>query len=106
VGWRCLTCSTHSADGRPAPLISYGDSLCRRCGEAQMPDLVTSLEVPGPYAELPLLSLGVRPDEVLLVRLGLEERFVWLDLLDQRLPASWADRRAHVAAVGGDGDDS
>jgi adenylyltransferase/sulfurtransferase len=93
LGWRCLGCGVDSPDGRPAVLVSFGEARCEHCGDSRMPELVASAEVPGPLAGATLADLGVRTDEVLVVRRGLEERFVWLACPDQRLPASWSTPR-------------
>ncbi len=98
VGWSCPACGAQRLDGRPAVLVSFGESACSACGEAAMPVAVSVLEVPGDDSAMPLVRLGVRCDEVLVARRGLDERFVWLSRPDSRLPASWAQRSGSAVA--------
>ena len=92
IGWSCSRCSTHEPMGRPASLISWGEGLCEACGEPRQPTLVTSVALPGDLAEKPLSDLGVRTDEILTVRRGLDERYVWISQMDERLPQTWHAR--------------
>jgi molybdopterin/thiamine biosynthesis adenylyltransferase len=91
IGWNCAACEDSALDGRPASLVSWGDSICPRCGESRVPHIATSVEVPGPLEHMTLQSLGVREDEILPIRAGIEERFAWMARHDRRLPASWAN---------------
>jgi molybdopterin/thiamine biosynthesis adenylyltransferase len=90
TGWSCTACSAQDAEGRVAALIGWGDALCPRCNEPRLPVFVTSIEVPGPMADTELKKIGLRVDEILVVRKGLEERSVWIDAPDPRLPDSWS----------------
>jgi adenylyltransferase/sulfurtransferase len=89
IRWTCPACGHAAAENRPAPLVSWGESLCPSCGEPRVPTIVTSVAVPGPHQDLILEAVGVRPDELLALRAGLEERFAWLKTPDPRLPPSW-----------------
>ncbi len=89
TAWSCTACGQEDPEGRPAPLIAWGDALCPRCQEPRQPVFVTSIEVPGPLADTKLGEIGLRSDEILVVRNGLEERYVWIDAPDPRLPDSW-----------------
>jgi adenylyltransferase/sulfurtransferase len=87
--WWCPDCEVRQGAGVPATLIHHGDSLCPSCNGSRQPAFVTAVQVPGPLAEVPLFELGVRSDELLSVRVGGEERHVWLRRLDERLPRTW-----------------
>jgi adenylyltransferase/sulfurtransferase len=87
--WFCPTCDVRESTGIPASLIDYGDGTCPSCSDPRQPVFVTTVQVPGPHAKVPLSDLGVRSDEILPVRLGSEERYVWLKSPDERLPLTW-----------------
>jgi adenylyltransferase/sulfurtransferase len=89
IAWRCTTCETTLPEQRPAALITWGDATCATCGEPRLPEFVTSIDVPGTQADRTLAELGVRTDEILSVRLRVEERFLWLAAIDERLPNAW-----------------
>jgi adenylyltransferase/sulfurtransferase len=89
IGWRCTTCETTTPEHRPVSLISWGDAACAVCGEPRLPEFVTSIDVPGPHADRTLIELGIRIDEILSVRRGVEERYFWLAAFDERLPSAW-----------------
>jgi adenylyltransferase/sulfurtransferase len=89
IGWICPNCGRVGPEGRPASLIAWGDSACPQCGEGRQPQSISQVPVPGEYSTMTLGDLGVRYDEILPVRSGFAERFVWLKLADPRLPASW-----------------
>jgi adenylyltransferase/sulfurtransferase len=97
IGWSCPGCGSSEPVGRPASLISWGESVCPQCGEYRLPDSITSVPVSGPLAETPLADLGVRADEILSLRSGLVERFVWIRQADARLPKGWSSRTEFVA---------
>ena len=89
LAWTCQGCGSREPLGRPASLISWGEGVCPDCHTARQPEFVTSIAVPGPLAETPLEDLGVRCDEILSVRQGLDERHIWISRADGRLPDSW-----------------
>lgn len=89
IAWRCTTCETTAPEHRPAALIAWGEAACATCGEPRLPEFVTSIDLPGPHADRTLVELGIRTDEILSVRRGVEERFWWLAALDDRLPSTW-----------------
>lgn len=91
VGWKCTGCGNKAPESRPASLIAWGDGLCPECGDARQPEVVTSIQVPGPHSDATALSFGVRSDEILSVSSGSDERFVWLQVSDARLPSSWSE---------------
>lgn len=93
TGWDCPGCGAHTGDGRPAALVVLGDAVCPACGDNRTPVLTTSVPVPSDDDGRTAASLGVRPDEMLVVRRGLEERSVWLRDPDPELPASWSEPR-------------
>lgn len=89
VHWRCTTCEVDH-DGRGVvSLLTFDDARCPDCGEARQPVTTSSVDVPGPLAEVTLDDLGLRPDEVVAVRQGLDERYVWAHRADDELPESW-----------------
>jgi adenylyltransferase/sulfurtransferase len=90
VGWKCTNCGNKAPESRPASLVAWGDGLCPECGEARQPEVVTSVQIPGPYSDATALSFGIRSDEILSISSGSDERFVWLQLCDTRLPSSWS----------------
>jgi adenylyltransferase/sulfurtransferase len=96
VGWNCTKCEVISPEGRAATLIKWGDGICSKCQEPRMPTLLTSIQVPGEYSSIPLSQLGVRRDEILSVRMGVDERYVWLGIPDKRLPNEWTKTRTLV----------
>lgn len=89
VGWKCTSCGDQAPESRPASLIAWGDGLCPQCGEARQPEVVTSVQVPGPHSDDTAHSFGVRPDEILSVNSGSDERFVWLEVSEPRFPSDW-----------------
>jgi len=91
VGWKCTSCGNHAPEARPASLIAWGDGVCPNCGSARQPEVVTLVQVPGPHADATALSFGIRSDEILSVSSGSDERFVWLQVSDARLPSSWSE---------------
>jgi adenylyltransferase/sulfurtransferase len=92
VEWVCTSCNFRTETGRPAALIPWGESLCGSCGEPCQPTFLTSIEVPGSNAARTLAIVGVRGDEILAVRRGHDERFVWLSAVDERLPSYWGEQ--------------
>ena len=90
VGWKCTTCGNRAPESRPASLIAWGDGLCPECGGARQPEVVTSVQIPGPHSGATAHSFGIRSDEILSVSSGSDERFVWLQVSDARLPSAWA----------------
>jgi adenylyltransferase/sulfurtransferase len=94
--WFCPSCDARQRAGVSASLVPYGEAACPACGEPRRPAFVTTVEVPGTQADVALRALGVRDDEILPVRRGGEERYVWLKNLDSRLPLTWeAAAEAH-----------
>ncbi len=87
--WRCAACDETTKCGRPATLITTRDAACPTCNVPRQPMLVTQIEVPSDRASTPITSLGVRPDEVLAVRQGIEYRYVWVKQVDADLPELW-----------------
>lgn len=98
VGWNCTHCDQHEDDHRPAVLITWGDATCPTCKSVRQPEFLTSLDVPGPFSGRTMTDLGVRHDEILAVRRGSDERFVWLRMVDPRLPKGWDDAKATAGA--------
>lgn len=89
TGWECPGCGATTGDSRPASLVVMGDALCPECGENRTPVLTTSVPVPSELDGVTPASLGVRPDEILVVRRGTAERSIWLNRPDPCLPRSW-----------------
>ena len=89
IAWRCTNCGNTTPEHRPATLIDWGEAACATCGEGRVPEFVTSVDVPGPQAQRTLAEFGIRTDEILSVRRGVEERYAWLAALDDRLPIAW-----------------
>jgi adenylyltransferase/sulfurtransferase len=91
VGWNCTACGGQESENRPAALIAWGDARCPQCEDARQPQFITSISIPGVQSDLPIVKLGIRIDEIVVVRAGPEERYVWLKLLDASLPLVWND---------------
>lgn len=91
TSWRCTVCDERAWEGKPLVLITADEARCPRCGEPRQPELTTSVGVPGPHANSSIGEFGVRLDEVLVVRRGVEERAVWFAEPDPRLPDSWRE---------------
>jgi adenylyltransferase/sulfurtransferase len=100
VGWHCTNCGREDPEHRSASLISWGDSSCPSCGDGRLPQAITQIAIPGPWAESHLKTLGVRHDEMFPVRSGLEERYVWLSIPDPRLPATWSANASNPMRAG------
>jgi adenylyltransferase/sulfurtransferase len=91
IGWKCLHCGDTAREHRPSPLIAWGDARCPICKETRQPEFVTSISVPGNQSWMTMEELGIRLDEILVVRVGIDERYIWLCGLDTRFPAEWSD---------------
>ena len=89
IGWTCPACEVTSQTGAPVALVRFGDSECPQCGEPRQPEVVSSIGVPSTQADTRLIDLGVRPDEILAVRRGLDYRYVWAQSPAPELPESW-----------------
>ena len=89
IGWNCTACGAARDEGRAIVLLTYADARCPDCGEDRQPVVVSTIEVPGPLAAKPLGAIGLRDDEVLAVRQGLDYRYVWLRSKAPELPAAW-----------------
>jgi adenylyltransferase/sulfurtransferase len=89
VGWRCTSCGLEASDHGPVMLKTFRDAECPDCGEPRQPESVTTVAVPGKDADTPLGEFGIRVDEILAVRQGLDHRYVWAKQLDPELPDGW-----------------
>ena len=89
VRWTCPGCETVTPAGAPVALVRFGDAECPKCGEVRQPEAFSSIGVPGDHAALTLVDLGVRPDEILAVRRGLDYRYVWAKSPAPELPEEW-----------------
>lgn len=89
VSWACPGCSEVGIAGAPVALVKFGDARCPTCGEMRQPEAISSVGVPGPHAGIALVDLGVRPDEILAVRRGLDYRYVWAQSPAPELPEEW-----------------
>jgi molybdopterin/thiamine biosynthesis adenylyltransferase len=101
IAWTCTHCNVTEPEGRPAQLIAWGDALCRECGDARQPAFVTSIDVPGPHSATDLAEFGIRTDEILPIRQGLHERYVWIDRRDPRFPETWSSTMREPAKSAG-----
>ncbi len=89
IGWHCTVCDVRSPAGIVATSVRIGDSLCPTCGEPRMPDAIASVDVPGPWADHSLASIGARVDELYAVRQGFDYRYIWHRGAVPTLPESW-----------------
>lgn len=89
VGWHCTACGLEAEDRGPVILKTFRDAECPDCGEPRQPEAVTAVAVPGDDADTSLTAFGIRVDEILPVRQGLDYRYVWVKALDPDLPAAW-----------------
>jgi adenylyltransferase/sulfurtransferase len=89
LGWRCTTCDVEEEARGLITFLTVADSACPTCDEARQPITASSLPVPGPHAGEALHTFGVRPDEVLPVRQGLEYRYVRARAAVPELPEEW-----------------
>jgi molybdopterin-synthase adenylyltransferase len=106
IGWTCSGCGQVAPERRAASLIEWGEAVCPSCGEARQPRTISQVSIPGEHSAMTLGDIGVRYDEILPIRRGMEERFVWLSLADPRLPVTWRvhagpDRQAIGEVHGG-----
>jgi adenylyltransferase/sulfurtransferase len=89
LGWRCTTCDVHESARGLLTFLTVADSTCPTCGEARQPVTTTSVVVPGKHADDALHAFGVRPDELLAVRQGLDHRYVRARAAVPELPEEW-----------------
>ena len=87
--WTCPKCETVTPAGAPVALVRFGDGECPKCETTRQPEAVSSIGVPGNDADVSLADLGVRADEILAVRRGVDYRYVWVQSLAPELPEEW-----------------
>jgi adenylyltransferase/sulfurtransferase len=90
VGWNCGGCGAHDDDARAVSLVRFGDATCPHCGEPRQPEVVSSIAVPGERASTTLSAVGLRADEILAIRNGLDYRYVWVQSAPLDFPKEWA----------------
>jgi hypothetical protein len=78
LSWTCTMCGTEVAATGPAALLTVDESRCASCGEPRIPNAASSLEVPGPFADITLESFGCRKDDMYAVRRGIDYEYVWV----------------------------
>ncbi|MDO8364554.1 MAG: hypothetical protein Q7V88_16805, partial [Actinomycetota bacterium] len=88
LSWHCPGCGTDTHEGRAVPLVAVGDADCPQCRQPRQFEPLTSVAVPSPRAGHTLADVGVRPDEVLAVRSGMQYRYLWVQH-DAHLPEGW-----------------
>lgn len=89
VRWTCPGCGAETATGTPVALVRFGDSVCPECAEMRQPTSLSSVGVPSDLGAMSLNEIGVRPDEIVAVRRGLEYRYVWAKAPAPDLPEEW-----------------
>lgn len=89
TAWACTTCATTEAATGAVGLLHFADAECPVCKEARQPVTTTAVTVPGDHADTTLDGFGLRVDEVLPVRRGMDYRYVWARRPDPDLPEDW-----------------
>ncbi len=76
ASFECPVCQERQPVLRPKEKVYQAEARCPKCGSQRTPEILSSIEIDSPLAQLPLAQLGLPPREILGFTNGTEEVYL------------------------------